>query len=122
MPLADSVADAATASPPPAVILLDSVAQGFDPVDGPDLSGRVDLRLTPRRCPPATEGEIVVCAGDPETFRLRPIEGLVETPEGLPRAELGLGGNMAMDVHLEKVELPGGVVSNRVMVGVKLKF
>jgi len=122
MPLAEPVADAATASPPAAVILLDSAAQGFDPAKGPDLSGKVDLGLAPRRCPAATDGEIVVCAVDPETFRLRPIEGLAETPEGLPRAEFGLGGNMAMDVHLEKVELPGGIVSNRVMVGVKLKF
>lgn len=81
----------------------------------------IDPRTARRRCLESREGEIVVCAPDPEKERLRPLSGAYVAEEGLPRAEIGLGKNATLDLHVDQNVLPGAV-GNRVMVGAKIKF
>jgi len=38
------------------------------------------------------------------------------------RAEIGLSGSLTGRIHLEQVEVQPGVVSNRVMIGLRLPF
>jgi hypothetical protein len=71
------------------------------------------------RCPPHQPDEIVVCAEDPETFRLRPLPNKFADP--VPQAWLKIGENTTMGTELESAGV-GGQVSNRVMIRGKLKF
>jgi hypothetical protein len=109
MPIAD------LPSVPPAV-----EAPAFDLSQLPGES-RIDLRAVKPRCPEERSGEIVVCAPDLEKDRLRPLPDTYLTEEGLPRAEVGIGGAASLGVNLDLARL-GGVTSNRVMVTAKLKF
>ena len=80
----------------------------------------IPLAIPPReRCPPHEADEIVVCAANPETIRLRPLPEKYETKPA--KAELSLGENIAAGVELESTGI-GGVPVNRVMVRVKIKF
>jgi hypothetical protein len=74
------------------------------------------------RCPEGRAGEIVVCAPDPEKERLRPLPEGYEIPEGPPRLDMKLDESTTADVHLQAERFPNGMVSNRLMVGVKRKF
>ncbi|WP_159976886.1 MULTISPECIES: hypothetical protein [unclassified Novosphingobium] len=104
--------------PPPAV----EQVQLFDLGQLPTDDGNVDLRAVKPRCPEGRPGEIVVCAPDPEKDRIRPLPDTYVVEEGLPRAALDLGGGVSVDVHAEAVAMPGGAVSNRLMIGGKVKF
>ena len=108
------------------LIALQAAAQSPVPVDF-DLSNirqlDVDLRSVPDRgCEPAEDGAIVVCG------RRQPSEGYPrermarEFAVRPPRAEIGLGGNARGRVYLEQVEMPGGEVSQRIMIGVRTSF
>jgi hypothetical protein len=68
----------------------------------------------------ASADEIVVCATDPEKFRLRPLPDTYERP-GSGKAELGLGSGITGALRAEARQL-GGAISNRVMVDIKLGF
>ncbi|MBT0669927.1 hypothetical protein HT136_16295 [Novosphingobium profundi] len=79
------------------------------------------------RCTRASRpGEIVVCAPDPEAERLGDTGGFrgYTAPEGkgLPRAAIDFGEGARLDLHLDTAVLPNGMVSNRVMVGIKVPF
>jgi hypothetical protein len=78
--------------------------------------------VVPPRCPEGRPGEIVVCAPDPEKERLRPLPEDYEMPSAVPRLEMKLDENTTADVHLQAERFPNGIVSNRLMVGVKRKF
>jgi hypothetical protein len=71
------------------------------------------------RCPPHEPGEIVVCAEDPEKFRLRPPPDKLAEP--IPRPRLKMSEGTSIGAELEGVGI-GGQVSNRVMVRAKIKF
>ena len=71
------------------------------------------------RCPPHAPDEIVVCAQDPATFRLRPLRDERENP--LPRTTKQLNDHTSIGTELESAGV-GGQVSNRVMVRAKIKF
>jgi hypothetical protein len=96
-------------------------APAFDLAQLPRGEGGPDLRAVRPRCPVGRAGEIVVCATNPEANRVRPLPDTYVVEEGLPRAQLGLGENASIDLHLDQQVMPGAV-SNRVMVGAKLKF
>jgi hypothetical protein len=102
--------------PPPAI-----EAAAFDLAQIPSGDEGIVFRVVRRRCPEGRPGEIVVCAGNPEKERVRPLQGTYVTEEGLPRAEMDLGENATLDLHVEQNVMPGAV-SNRVMVGAKIKF
>ena len=84
-----------------------------------------DLRRLPPRegCARATGDEIVVCASpdDSPRHRLPPLAVREQEPL-LPRAEFGIVGEIRGAVENEAVELPGGVVSNRIMLRMKVPF
>jgi hypothetical protein len=82
----------------------------FAPID-------FDLRKVP---PTPARDEIVVIARRNDQ-RLPPLTAFRQE-EALPRAEKGIIGNVRGGVALDKQELPGGVVSNRVMMKLKLPF
>ncbi|KMS55148.1 hypothetical protein V474_19085 [Novosphingobium barchaimii LL02] len=105
-------------APPPAA----EQAQVFDLARLPAGDGNVDLRAVKPRCPAGRAGEIVVCAPDPEKQRVRPLPNTYVVEEGLPRAAMDLGGGVSVDIHAEAVGMPGGAVSNRLMIGGKVKF
>lgn len=73
------------------------------------------------RCPKRGPDEIVVCAEDPETFRLRPLSQEFGADEDLPRARLDLGEGASISAEVESAGV-GGHVSNRVMVRGRIKF
>lgn len=112
MPAADAPPAAVATLPPEA-------ARGF----GEAPAGAVDKRYVaavPRHCPSAPEGQIVVCGTDPDSFRLKPVAG--DFHNDPVRAEMGIGANTKLDIHLQSATLAGGAISNRVMVGLKIKF
>lgn len=94
------------------------IAQSFDQED----SGTRSLTFVPPtpRCPKHDAGEIVVCAQNPETFRLRPPAQPFADDE-IPRARLKLGEGAAIGAELER-EGVGGHVSNRIMLRGRVKF
>lgn len=71
------------------------------------------------RCPPHGAGEIVVCAEDPEKFRLRPAPPQSTAPP--PRTRMDLNERASIGAELESAGV-GGQVSNRVMVRGRMKF
>ena len=86
-------------------------------------SGRIKLPLfVPQvpRCPKRAPDEILVCAEDPETFRLRPLPPEL-TDDPMPRTRLKLGEGSSIGAEVERAGV-GGHVSNRVMIRGRLKF
>ena len=78
-----------------------------------------------RRCGLGEEGaDIVVCGrrrGGPDAAQMK--EWADKYPEeGPPRAEIELGGGVTGRAYLEDVEVAPGLVSRRMMVGIKTKF
>lgn len=83
-----------------------------------------DLRTVapPPKCVPGRADEIVVC-GRPETERRR----LAPLPDNqyadpLPKAEMKLFGDVTGSAVMEAEQFPGGVVSNRIMLKLKVPF
>lgn len=70
--------------------------------------------------PAPARDEIVVTARRDDQ-RVRPLTRFKQD-EALPRAETGIIGDLRGGVALDKQGLPGGVVSNRVMMKLKLPF
>jgi hypothetical protein len=64
--------------------------------------------------------DIVVCGRRPGTYQYEKWERLFRTDPLL--AETGLGGGAVARAYAESVEMPGGQISKRAMVGVRLKF
>lgn len=88
--------------------------------------GDFDLRRLPASeagCRPAAGDEIVVCARPDETarHRLPPIAGRPPEPL-LPKAEVGLFGDVRGAIENEAVTMPDGVQSNRLMLRMKVPF
>jgi hypothetical protein len=91
----------------------------------------VDFDLARLRAPDARpsqgagedEGAQVVVIGrrpPPNAYRLPELAGpWAERPV---RAEISLGGGAVARAYVESVEFPGGQVSQRVMVGIRLPF
>ena len=80
-----------------------------------------EARATPR-CAPGAEEEIVVCGARDggERFRLRP---LAPTPEKAPpKAEFGIAGAVKGAVRTDAEAMPGGTISKRLMMDLKLPF
>lgn len=82
-----------------------------------------DLRAVPRSPCAAGGEEIVVCGRkeDDDTYRLRPLPPGDYEPKPL-RAQIGIGGGGTLGVGTEQAGFPGGTVSNRVMLKLKMKF
>jgi hypothetical protein len=70
--------------------------------------------------PASAANEIVVTARRNDQ-RLEPLTAFAAAP-AIPRAETGLIGNLRAGIAAEQHQLPGGVVSNRLMVKLKLPF
>ena len=76
----------------------------------------------PRPCLPGEPDEVVVCARDPETFRLRPLA----VPRGaddpaLPKAETQIAPGVEITAEAEQGNI-GNTPTNRAMVRLELKF
>jgi hypothetical protein len=85
-------------------------------------AGRIEIPVfIPKgpRCPPGRSGEIVVCAEDPETFRLRPLPDKFE--KRVPRTQFKIGETTSIGAEVESAGV-GGFVSDRVMIRGKIKF
>jgi hypothetical protein len=112
-----AAAPAAPAAPPPppsaGLLRIDFDLGRYRPADGGSAS-----------CPGAgaAPGEVVVCgrrrqsgtypfAEWARTFATRPLV-----------AEIGVGGNMRGDIHVESLAMDRGAVSNRVMVRLTVPF
>jgi hypothetical protein len=83
-----------------------------------------DLRdiPAPAACTPGPGDEIVVCGRiNPGQHRLPPLPDAtyVEAP---PRAEMKLFGDVVGSAVMEAEQFPGGVVSNRIMLKMKVPF
>lgn len=72
------------------------------------------------RCSGRNDTEIVVCGRRGDGYRVKEMDSRYS--EKPVRAEVDLGGGATAKAYLEQVELPGGQISRRVMVGVKTKF
>jgi hypothetical protein len=80
-------------------------------------------RVVPEDCRrTAAAGEIVVCGRNPDQYRVREIK----PPKGIEVDEggvIGLNvGGSRVEPLLEQVEMPGGQISKRIMVTVKVPF
>jgi hypothetical protein len=80
-------------------------------------------RPTPAACAPSP-GDILVCgrrpAGSLSAAEMARLARLYE--QGPIDAETGLVGNVRGRVYTEEVPMPGGQVSKRVLVGIRLPF
>lgn len=74
-------------------------------------------------CASQDADEIVVCAPRRRREGAYPFEEMARKFGEEPiRAEMGLGGVAKARAYVESVEMPGGQISKRVMIGVKLPF
>lgn len=123
MPAAMPPAPPSSAPDTPAVVRsLDSFDLAHLAPDDPSTPpAKLDLGITAPHCPISHNGDIVVCAPDQSRYRLPPLVGDYTVVNGLPKAETRMG-NATLDVHTEAETLLQGVISNRVMVGIKLPF
>jgi hypothetical protein len=87
------------------------------------LERRPDLSAT-LRCRPEAPGEdeeIVVCARRPKNQDY-PVDPDADYAQRPIRAEKALGGGATAGVYVDSVEMPGGQVSKRLTVGIKVPF
>jgi hypothetical protein len=109
------LAQAATAQPLPS---------SWGPAEG--TAAQADypqLRIPGQRdCARSDEDEIVVCGSRQknERYRLPPLPS--EYEKGPLKAEAGLGGGVTGNAYLDSEQLANGVISKRVMIGIKTKF
>ncbi len=114
MSLALLLALQAAAPPAPAPVLADFDLARVKP---PTETGRIT------DCRPADPSEIVVCGRRGDEAAAYPMEEMERRYREKPlTAEVGIGGGATARAYVEQVELPGGNISRRVMVGVKLPF
>jgi hypothetical protein len=73
-------------------------------------------------CGGGSSDEIVVCGARPDAdrYRVGPVSSRFDEEPLV--AEIGLGGGARAGAYVESVEFPGGFISKRIMVGVKLPF
>jgi hypothetical protein len=84
-------------------------------------SGEPGLALPGRDC--SGGGAAIVVCGRRRSGGAFPMEEMERLfAQGPLVAETGLTGAMRGRAYVERVEFPGGQVSNRVMVGIKLPF
>lgn len=116
------------ASPP---VVIAQPAETIERAVGFDLArvGRTELSQTPLvmlpRCNRNAHGEIVVCARRPEEFLPKnsdPQDFAAKLDEGMWLAAIGLGDGVVLAAEVEQVDMGNGVVSNRVMVRLKLNM
>ena len=74
-----------------------------------------------RRCGEATGSEIIVC-GRKDNQRVRPIPNADRFKEGPLLAKMNIGENATADAEVSSVAMPGGAISKRVMMNVKIGF
>ena len=74
-------------------------------------------------CGGGAAGEVLVC-GRRRSGGAYPLDhwDRIFGPERPIRAEMGLGGNLTGRIYSDAVPMDRGLVSNRVMVGIKLPF
>jgi hypothetical protein len=109
--LALQAAAATAPAPPPRLLDLDFDLARYNPAEFDPDGG----------CNRSDPSAIIVCAR--RSGGGYPLERMARIFE--PRrlvAEIHLSGNLTGNVHLHSVPLAGGVVSNRVMVGLRLPF
>ncbi|MDM7956480.1 hypothetical protein [Blastomonas sp.] len=115
------------AAPP---VVIAQPAETIERAAGFDLArlGRTELAQKPvvtlPRCNRNAQGEIVVCAMRPEEFLPKthdPHDFAAKLDEGMGLAAVGLGDGVVLAAEVEQVDMGNGVVSNRVMVRLKLK-
>lgn len=104
--------------PPP----IDLPAMVGSPAAEPSRRFDIPPAVTPARscAAQAAAGEIVVCAQDPERFRLRPLPDTYRQEREPGGLETTIGG-VTLRQDVEQVNL-GGTPSKRVMVRAKIKF
>lgn len=73
-----------------------------------------------RRCASDDPNQIIVCGSRGQGQRLEPLPDIYE--KGPIMAETRLFGRVTGCVCLEKATMPGGAVSNRIVVGLKMPF
>jgi hypothetical protein len=82
---------------------------------------RIDLLQTPPPCNDSGQGEVVVCGRrDLDRYRLRALPPAADTAPLV--AETGLVGDLKGSATVDRRDMPGGTVSNRVMLNLKLPF
>lgn len=107
-------AAAPDAPAPAALAAIDFDLARFRPLD-------LSAAMPGRACNRSDPSTIVVCGRRTQgTYPLDEMASEFE-PERIV-AETGLIGNLTGNVRVEAVEFPGGQVSNRVMVGIRLPF
>lgn len=84
-------------------------------------AGEALLHPVPQAACQPSSNEIVVCAKDPDTYRL-PKAGLLPDNPILPQAEWRLFGNARMGVHGTQRSLPNGASVPAAMVTIKVPF
>ncbi|TFI58381.1 hypothetical protein E2493_10380 [Sphingomonas parva] len=84
------------------------------PEPRPDLSAAL-------RCPPDRGDEIVVCGRRPKGEDY-PIDRKADYAAKPIRAEKDLGGGATGGIYVDSVAMPGGQISKRITVGVKVAF
>lgn len=98
----------------PAVVITQSFEEDTSRIKPPIFVPKVP------RCPKRAPDEILVCAQDPETFRLRLLPQEF-TDDVLPQTRLKLGESSSIGAEVERAGV-GGHISNRIMVRGRLKF
>lgn len=102
------------------ILLMLAQAAGTPPPAAPASEALAPIDFDLRTVKPATD-EIVVTARRQDDQRMPPLTAYV-AEEALPRAETGLFGNVRGAITAEQHALPGGVISNRAMVKLKVPF
>jgi len=89
---------------------------------GPDNAAPIDLsERQPCQAERSSADEIVVCGtkNEPSPYRIK--QPLDPSKRGLPKAIMKIGDGVNVAAEAEGAEV-GGVPSNRLMVGLKIKF
>ena len=101
-----------------AILLFMAALQAFAGPPAPVVPHAAPVAPT---CPTSPDpDDVVVCAGDPDRFRLKPLPPRVAGPV-LPKAETRVFGNAKVAAETEAASV-GGFVSNRAMVRLKVPF
>lgn len=103
---------------PDVALLLLQVSTSMMPAPG---AGEALLHPVPQATCHPSPNEIVVCAKDPDTYRLPKAGPLPDNPI-LPQAEWRLFGNAKMGVHGTQRAMPNGASAPAAMVTIKVPF